>query len=165
MPEDHTQIDPAQLDELRQQYIGRLLLQAQRASRVRATQKLRARGHEGLSIAHTNLISGLDLEGTRITTLAERIGITKQAVGHLVLDLEQRGYITRVVDPTDRRATIVTFTDAGWRFLNDAYYVKREIEAEYSAILGEQGMAQLRALLNKLIETDDNPEQNEEAIL
>jgi DNA-binding MarR family transcriptional regulator len=165
MPNDHTQIDPAQLDELRQQYIGRLLLQAQRASRVRATEKLRARGHDGLSIAHTNLISSLDLDGTRITTLAERIGITKQAVGHLVLDLEERGYIERVVDPTDRRATIVSFTDAGWRFLNDAYHVKREIEAEYSAILGERGMLQLRALLNKLIESDDNREHNEEAML
>jgi DNA-binding MarR family transcriptional regulator len=165
MPNDHTPIDPAQLDELRQQYIGRLLLQAQRASRVRATEKLRTRGHDGLSIAHTNLISSLDLDGTRITTLAERIGISKQAVGHLVLDLEQRGYIERAVDPADRRATIVTFTDAGWRFLNDAYYVKREIEAEYSAILGEQGMVQLRTLLNKLIESDDHREQNEEAIL
>src|SRR5262245_20629599 len=120
MSQTDAQIDLAQLDELRQQYIGRLLLQAQRASRARATDKLRARGHEGLSIAHTNLISSLDLAGTRITTLAERIGISKQAVGHLVLDLEQKGYIERAVDPADRRATIVTFTDAGRRFLYDA---------------------------------------------
>ena len=165
MSDIDSQIDMAQLDELRQHYIGRLLLQAQRASRERATNKLRARGHDGLSIAHTNLISSLDLDGTRITTLAERIGISKQAVGHLVLDLEQKGYIERAVDPVDRRATIVTFTDAGRRFLYDAYYVKREIEAEYRAILGEQGMVQLRALLNKLIESDDNRKQSEEALL
>jgi len=164
MSDIDSQIDPAQLDELRQQYIGRLLLQAQRASRARASDKLRARGHDGLSIAHTNLISSLDLDGTRITTLAERIGISKQAVGHLVLDLEQKGYIQRAVDPTDRRAAIVTFTDAGRRFLYDAYYVKREIEAEYRVMLGEQGLIQLRALLNKLIESDDKPEQNEEAL-
>ena len=165
MSDIDSQIDLAQIDELRQQYIGRLLLQAQRASRARANDKLRARGHAGLSIAHTNLISSLDLDGTRITTLAERIGISKQAVGHLVLDLEQKGYVERAVDPADRRATIVTFTDAGQRFLYDAYHVKREIEAEYSAMLGEQGMAQLRTLLNKLIESDDNREQNEEAML
>jgi DNA-binding MarR family transcriptional regulator len=165
MPDAHPPIARDQLDELRQQYIGRLLLQAQRASSARANDKLRARGHDGLSTAHTNLIAHLDLDGTRITTLAERIGITKQAVGHLVLDLEQRGYIGRAVDPADRRATIVTFTDAGWRFLNDAYYVKREIEAEYRGILGEQGMAQLRDLLNKLIESDDTHKQNEEAML
>ena len=87
------------------------------------------------------------------------------AVGHLVLDLEQRGYVECAIDPADRRATIVTFTDAGWRFLYDAYQVKREIEAEYRTILGEQAMDQLRDLLNKLIESDDAREQNEEAML
>jgi DNA-binding MarR family transcriptional regulator len=155
--------DLAQLAELRQQHIGRLLLRAQRAFSVRAVDKLRTYGHDGLSLAHTNLIANLDLDGTRITTLAERIGVSKQAAGHLVLDLEERGYVTRAVDPADRRATVVTFTDAGWRFLRDAYHVKREIEAEYRAILGEQGMQDLRALLTLLIESDDSRDQNEEA--
>jgi DNA-binding MarR family transcriptional regulator len=131
---------------------------------MRAHGKLRTRGHRGLSLAHTNLIANLDLEGTRITTLAERIGVSKQAAGHLVLDLEERGYVERAVDPTDRRATVVTFTDAGWRFLRDAHQVKREIEAEYRAILGEQGMHDLRLLLTMLIESDESREQNEEPL-
>jgi DNA-binding MarR family transcriptional regulator len=147
--------DLEQLDELRQQHIGRLLLRAQRGFSVRANEKLRQLGHGGLSLAHTNLLAHLDLQGTRITTLAERVGVTKQAVGHLVLDLEQKGYIERAVDPDDRRATIVTFTDAGWRFLRDAHQVKREIEAEYSALLGKQGMQALRSLLTSLVEHDD----------
>jgi DNA-binding MarR family transcriptional regulator len=162
--ESQSQIDLAQLAELRQQHIGRLLLRAQRAFSVRAHDKLRARGHDGLSLAHTNLIANLDLDGTRITTLAGRIGVSKQAAGRLALDLEERGYIERAVDPADRRATVVTFTDAGWRFLRDAHQVKREIEAEYRAILGEQGMQNLRALLSLLIESDESREQNEEPL-
>ena len=164
MPNVKTQVDREQIEELRQQHIGRLLLRAQRAFSVRAGEKLRARGHDGLSLAHTNLIANLDLGGTRITTLSERIGISKQAVGHLVLDLEQRGYIARAVDASDRRATIVTFTDAGWRFLQDAHQVKREIEAEYRAILGEPGMQALRSALTSLIEHQDGFEQNEEEL-
>jgi DNA-binding MarR family transcriptional regulator len=160
--ESQSQIDLAQLAELRQQHIGRLLLRAQRAFSVRAHDKLRARGHVGLSLAHTNLIANLDLDGTRITALAERIGVSKQAAGHLALDLEQRGYVERTVDPADRRASVVTFTDAGWRFLRDAHQVKREIETEYRAILGEQGMQDLRSLLSLLIESDESREQNEE---
>jgi DNA-binding MarR family transcriptional regulator len=111
-----------------------------------------------------NLIANLDLDGTRITSLAERIGISKQAAGHLVADLEQRGYIERAVDPDDRRATIVSFTDAGWGFLRDAHQVKHEIEAEYRAILGEQGMQDLRALLTALSDNDESSEQSEELI-
>jgi DNA-binding MarR family transcriptional regulator len=164
MPNEQMQVDRKQIDELRQQHIGRLLLRVQRDFSVRAGEKLRVRGHDGLSLAHTNLIANLDLDGTRITTLAERIGISKQAAGHLVLDLEQRGYVERAVDPADRRATIVTFTDTGWRFLRDAHQVKHEIEAEYRAILGEQGMQNLRALLTALIDNDEHREHNEELI-
>jgi DNA-binding MarR family transcriptional regulator len=155
MPVDQPVIDVEQIDELRQQHIGRLLLRAHRAFSVRAIKKLRARGHEGLSLAHTTLLSNLDLQGTRITTLAERVGVTKQAIGHLVQDLEQKGYITRTADPDDRRATSITFTDAGWQFLRDAYQVKRELEAEFTATLGEEGMHSLRALLTTLLENEE----------
>lgn len=146
-----------QMAELRETHIGRLLLRAQRAFSLRSIHKLRKMGHTGLSLAHTNLLAHLDMEGTRITVLAERIGVTKQAVGQLVLELEQKGYIGRSVDPTDRRAAIITFTVAGWQFLLDADQIKREIEAEYTAILGPEGMQNLRALLTNLIENQDEP--------
>jgi DNA-binding MarR family transcriptional regulator len=155
MPIDQSAIDLQQLDELRQQHIGRLLLRAHRAFSMRAIKKLRARGHAGLSLAHTTLLANLDLHGTRITTLAERVGVTKQAIGHLVQDLEQKGYIARAADPEDRRATSITFTDAGWQFLSDAHQIKREIEAEYSAMLSEEGMRALRSLLTALLEHEE----------
>ena len=56
---------------------------------------------------------------------------------------------------TTRPATIIRFTATGWQFLRDAYQVKREIEAEYSAILGDEGMRVLRSLLTTLLEHDD----------
>jgi DNA-binding MarR family transcriptional regulator len=165
MSDARSSIERAQIDELRQQHIGRLLLRAHRAFSVLAIDKLRARGHAGLSLAHTNLLANLDLDGTRITTLAERIGITKQAVGHLVADLEQRGYIERSADVSDRRATLVTYTDAGWRFLQDAHQIKREIESEYQAILGEQGLSDMRSLLERLLEDQKPVETDEELLL
>jgi DNA-binding MarR family transcriptional regulator len=144
-------IDVAQLAESRQKYIGRLLQSAARAVSVQATEKLRARGHQGLSLAHTMLLSHLDLDGTRITVLAERAGITKQSMGQLVIELEQRGYVARKDDPADRRAMLVMFTEAGWRFLVDAWAVKREIEEEYAALLGTEGLDALRTSLSRLI--------------
>ncbi len=148
-------IDVAQLAESRQQNIGRLFQRAARGFSVQATEKLRARGHEGLSLAHTSLLSYLDLDGTHITTLAERAGITKQSMGQLVAELEERGYVTRKADPADRRATLVTFTEVGWQFLLDAWAIKREIEADYTALLGAEGLETLRALLGRLITQGD----------
>jgi len=102
-------------------------------------------------MAHTTLIANLDTEGTRITTLAKRMGITKQAVGHLVADLVEKGYITSTTDPTDRRAVLVTFTEMGWRFLHDAYDLKGEIESEFTDILGKERFDQLHETLDDLL--------------
>jgi DNA-binding MarR family transcriptional regulator len=151
MADLRSRIDVVQLAESRQNYIGRLLQNAARSVSVQATERLRARGHQGLTLAHTTLLAYLDLDGTRITVLAERAGITKQSMGQLVMELEQRGYVARQVDPTDRRATLVTFTEAGWQFLVDAGTVKRDIEAEYADLLGEEQLETLRATLSRVI--------------
>lgn len=149
---DPVQVGQDEIEELRAQHIGRLFLRAHRDFSLRAIEKLRERGHGGFSLAHTNLLAQLDTTGTRLTTLAERLAITKQAVGSLVADLEASGYIARAVDAHDRRAVLVTYTEAGWRFLQDAYWVKREIEAEYMALLGEQEIGTLRSLLRALLD-------------
>lgn len=148
-------VERAQIEELREQHIGRLLLRAQRGYSLRAIELLSAAGHIGLSLAHTNLLAHLQPGGARTTTLAERAGVSKQAIGSLVAELEAKGYIARATDPTDRRATLITYTPAGWQFLRDAHHVKRAIEAEYTAKLGEQGMAALRLLLVQLLDAPD----------
>ena len=144
-------ISAGEIQELRQHHIGRLLLQAHRSFSERSIEKLRARGHAGLGLAHTQLLIHLDLEGTRISTLAERAGVTKQAMGQLADELRVQGYVTKVTDPSDRRATVVNFTDRGWQFLRDAHFVKREIEAEYVAILGVGRWEGLNEALELLI--------------
>ena len=63
----------------------------------------------------------------------------------LALELEEKGYVARAVDPADRRATLISYTPSGWQFLRDAHGVKQAIEAEYTAKLGDQGMATLRS--------------------
>ena len=151
MADDIQMLDLAAIEALRQQHIGRLLLNAQRNYSLQALTKLRERGHDGLSLAHTNLLAHLDVGGTRITSLAERVGVTKQAIGNLVGELEAKGYVRREVDAHDRRAAIITYTAAGWAFLHDAHTVKQEIEAEYTARLGAQGMQELRQLLRELV--------------
>ena len=145
-----------QIRAMRQGNIGRLFLRAHRAYSTRATVKLRERGHEGLNLEHTTLLAHLDMEGTHITTLAARAGITKQSMGQLVVELEKQGYVERISDPTDKRASLVKFTERGWQFLRDAYEVKVELTAEYADLLGKDRLETLQSLLVELVEMIDS---------
>ena len=135
-------------------HIGRLLLQAQRAMTRRGVAKLRERGHERLALAHTALLHHLDVQGLSVTALAERAGMTKQSMRQLVLDLEDKGYVSRVPDPSDRRAAIVTFTKEGRRLMADADQIRTELESECLALLGRERFEALKESLVRLTEND-----------
>jgi DNA-binding MarR family transcriptional regulator len=142
-----------QLEEFRQQQpFGRLLIRAHRAFLSGTTTKLEALGYTGLGGTPGVLIAQLDPDGTRLTVIAERLGITKQSASQIVTDLETRGYVQRLADPTDRRASLVRFTERGWQFCQDANRVRLELEAEYETTLGTDAMQTLRGLLEELLE-------------
>jgi DNA-binding MarR family transcriptional regulator len=148
--------DRERIEAMRERHVGRLLLQAQRAFNARAIDKLRTRGYAGLTVSHTALLPHIDLGGTRITTLAERTGMTKQGMGQLVSDLERQGFLERAPDPADGRATLIRFTEAGWRYLQDAYEVKVELESEYAEALGMERFAALCDALAALIAAEQH---------
>ncbi|MBX3080975.1 MAG: winged helix-turn-helix transcriptional regulator [Anaerolineae bacterium] len=143
-------LDPEVLKQAGQHSIARLMLQIYRNFQAQTSLRYAQRGHEGLSLVHTFLYANLDVAGTRIVTLAERMGTTKQFAGRLVQELESRGYLTTESDPKDRRASIVRATEAGWRFFSDACEVKAEIEGEYVAVLGGDKMQQFEQMLTTL---------------
>jgi DNA-binding MarR family transcriptional regulator len=139
------------IQEQRERHVGRLLLQAHRTFSDRAVEKLRSCGYSGVTLAHIGLLPHIDVDGTRITTLAERGGMTKQGIGQLVRSLEELGYLERAPDPADGRATLVRFTTSGQRFLRDALAVTREVESEFAAILGNDQLETLRAALAEIV--------------
>ncbi len=77
--------------------------------------------------------------------------MTKQSRRQLVLDLEDKGYVSRAADPSDRRAAIVTFTEEGQRLLADADQIKMELESEALALLGPERLESLKLSLASLI--------------
>jgi DNA-binding MarR family transcriptional regulator len=72
---------------------------------------LAARGQIGA--AHIHITRHLELQGTRLTALAARAGMTKQAMTTLVSQCEAWGMVERSDDPTDARAKRICFTAAG----------------------------------------------------
>ena len=136
----------------RQDHLAGLLGDAKAVVVDTLEDRLREAGFGDIRPAHGCVFRFLDEEGTRLTELAERAGMTKQGMGQLVLDLERQGYVARVPDPTDRRATLVRFTESGRRFLRDAVAVTRELETDYAALLGEARLEALRSALAALVD-------------
>lgn len=110
-------------------------------------------GVPGLRPAHMQVLPHLDLQGTRATEIARRMGISKQAVGELLDEIEAFGVIERVPDPTDGRARIVRFTEAGRAGLLVGLGVLAGIEAELAARIGADTVARLKADLSVALPT------------
>lgn len=136
------------------QSLGRLLLRAARAFGASVSARLQARGHRHVRMSHATLLLNLELGGARIGVLAARAGMTKQAMGQLVRELEQLGYLERRSDPDDRRATLVQLTPVGWRVVLDLQEVISELEAEFQDHIGYTAMRQLQNNLGALIRSD-----------
>ena len=67
----------------------------------------------------------------RITELAAEERVTQPAITLLVNRLEERGWVQRVPDPSDRRAVLVSLTP-------DGEAVFERLRAEYRALLHEE---------------------------
>ncbi len=129
---------------------GELLGFGVRVFNDRAARKIQACGHTSVRVSHFALVRNMDPDGTRITVLARRAGMTKQAMGQLVRELTLLGYVELWQDRTDRRAKLVTYTEKGRRLAGDAARVVADVHAEFKRALGKGGMKSLRKLLSKL---------------
>lgn len=102
--------------------------------------------------AHSAVFAHIDIDGgTRLTTLAARADITPQAMGELVDDLEQLGYVLRRPDPEDRRAKRILLTPRGLACVAAAMRIIAGIEADLESLLGAAGLAALRDALSRIV--------------
>lgn len=103
---------------------------------------------------HSAVFAQIEAEGSRLTDLARRAGMTPQAMGELVDELEELGYVTRQPDPKDRRAKLIVLTPTGWAAVEAANQAIVGLEARIDDILGETGHATLRRLLGRLLDAE-----------
>lgn len=92
----------------------------------------------------------VDDEGTRITELARRTGLTKPSVVYLVDELEALGYMERVPDPTDGRAKLVRPTAKGRAAVELGRRQIAAVQAEWERAIGVDDMARLIEILGRL---------------
>lgn len=115
-------------------------------------------GFDDVRPAHGCVFSYIErVGGARLTELADRSGLTKQAVGEAVADLERLGYVERVPDPGDGRAKIIRLTDRGVQAMSAVAEVFADIEARFAAEVGEERYQDFRDTLRQLFLANLHP--------
>lgn len=114
-------------------------------------RQLADEGFEGIRYVHGSVFRTIDAEGSRLTTLAERSGLTKQAISELVDELESHGYLERVADEADRRAKIIRLTDQGRTAQAAAARILADVEQRWARLLGKDQVTTLRHALEQVI--------------
>lgn len=101
-----------------------------------ALSNLAARG--SLSASHIHITRHLALEGSRLTDLAQRANMSKQAMGKLVEQCEAWGLVTRLIEARDGRARRIVFTPVGLSWLQAFQQAVMQAEAELRAAVGAE---------------------------
>ena len=89
-----------------------------------------------VTAAHIHITRHLDLEGTRLTDLAQKAGMSKQAMGDLVDQCEAWGLVAREAHPHDARARVVRFTPTGLLWLQAFKDAVAQAEREFRQVVG-----------------------------
>jgi DNA-binding MarR family transcriptional regulator len=143
--------DPPALRAWRDQTLYRLLLRASRAETTATLEGIHQRGYTDISLTDTNLLANLDTDGTTISALARRAGVTRQAASQQIAALELAGYVERRPSDTDGRAVVIVQTAAGRSLLEDALEIVDDLERVYAEHLGDTRLAHLKQALSSLL--------------
>ncbi|MEU5217422.1 MarR family transcriptional regulator [Streptomyces sp. NPDC020807] len=127
-----------------------LLAQARDLTIEQLHQQLHDEGFTHIRYRHGAVFRFIDPDGTRLTTLAERSGLTKQAIAEIVDELEAAGYTTRTPDPTDRRAKLIRLTPQGKAGQQAAARILNTMEHTWAQQHGTHTILALRTTLETI---------------
>ena len=107
----------------------------------------------GLNVLRALVLGLIERDGVRHpSALAEALELAPPAVSHLLTELEERGLITRSLDPEDRRRVRLELTPAGREALGRATEAWNELNASKLEALSHEEAVALRDLLRKVTE-------------
>jgi DNA-binding MarR family transcriptional regulator len=118
-------------------------------------ERLHARGFTDFAQSFPALLSNLDTKGSRIGVLAMRAGVSRQAAGQLLKEIERCGYVRLRTARDDARATTVHFTARGRRLLATVFELVEEIERDFASTLEPGAFDVLRDCLLRIADRVD----------
>ena len=143
-----TRIEPNLLDKP----LGLLLIDAQQWMSQTVLQAMNQRGLE-LTQAEFTFLANLDCGETHASSVARRMGISRQAVYRTTRMLSNRGLLTLASDPEKGNQKIIVMTEAGRQFISAARVCLEEVEEELARRIGREHTTALTTALSMLQDT------------
>ncbi len=136
---------------------GGLLVVMLRMLTTEFHRRLDAAGHDDLRPGSGNVFEHIGSKGSSVASMAQRAGISAQAMVQVVDYLESKSYVSRGVDPADRRIKVVRLTERGIAANRAARQSLEDIEAEWSRSLGEDRYRAFKVTLRDLVAMIETP--------
>jgi DNA-binding MarR family transcriptional regulator len=107
----------------------------------------------GLRSSQLRLLGLIPADGMRVTDLAARVGMTKQALGEFASALEARGLLESVGDPADRRVRRLRPTVTGLEVAALSDRAIRTMEARWRDRIGAERWDVMKQTLHEIQES------------
>jgi DNA-binding MarR family transcriptional regulator len=114
------------------QNLARLVRTVERHVTNEISRALQEKGYSSLSARHLQVFENLDTEGVSIISLAQRAGISKQAMSKMVKEVAVEGFVDVATDNRDNRVQLVNVTEKGAGLLVD---IRREMLRRCDSLL------------------------------
>jgi DNA-binding MarR family transcriptional regulator len=115
----------------------------------RLGQALASAGFTDIQTAHFKVLRFPPPENERPIDLAQRAGMSKQAMNYLLQQLEELGYLQRV-STDESPARLVSLTEKGWKVAEIQRATVHEIEREWEQLIGSERFKTFYAVLKEL---------------
>jgi DNA-binding MarR family transcriptional regulator len=130
--------------------IGALLRLPWEAVQAHMLERLHERGFDDFDAAYLTVFQYPGPQGTRPSELASRLRISKQALNHLLGQLERLGYLERRPDPDDLRSKRIALSERGIAVIEVIREAVADVERAWGDKLGARRFDELRGLLLEL---------------
>jgi DNA-binding MarR family transcriptional regulator len=108
-------------------------------------------GHPDARPIHGFALQAVGAEGTSVSELGRRLGVSKQAAAKTAAGLERLGYVARGADPTDARAVRLRRTPRGEQFLFASAAIFDRLHGKWERRLGTGRVAALEDDLARIV--------------
>src|ERR1700733_5753308 len=112
---------------------------------------LHSAGFKDIRPVHTGIVRSVEVGGSRVTDVATRCNVTKQAAGQVIKELVSIGYVRQMTDRNDTRVRIVVFTEKGMNLIVHLGGIFKRIDSKLAAVIGKKELATFRAQVDEMI--------------
>ena len=132
--------------------LGILLVGATRAFTDLLHDELDRRGFADVRPAFGVVLRALRDEELRLTRLAERLGVSKQAAAKVVDEMVTKGLVSREPSPTDGRAVQLALTARGRSVVAVAAEIGQDLERRLTSRVGSDDVEAMARALAAFVE-------------